>query len=187
MTHLRPQSLRLLSRFAASILIGASLMAAPAMADHHAKKADKTIVETAAANPDFSTLVAAVKAADLAGTLSGTGPFTVFAPTNTAFNALPAGTVDTLLKPENKAQLTKVLTYHVVAGKVSAKKLGELIAAGGGSYKITTVSGDTLTATQDMGKIKLTDETGASGHVTAADLWQSNGVIHVVDKVVLPQ
>ena len=147
----------------------------------------KNIVENAVNSKDHTTLVAAVKAAGLVDTLSGPGPFTVFAPTNAAFDALPAGTVDTLLKPENKATLTKILTCHVVAGKVSAMDLSNWIDKSGGSYKITTVGGCSLIAKKDAaGMIWLTDDSGATGQVTIADVNQSNGVIHVVNKVLLP-
>jgi uncharacterized surface protein with fasciclin (FAS1) repeats len=147
----------------------------------------KNIVENAVNSKDHTTLVAAVKAAGLVDTLSGPGPFTVFAPTNAAFDALPAGTVDTLLKPENKATLAKILTCHVVAGKVSAMDLSNWIDKSGGSYKITTLGGCSLIAKKDAaGMIWLTDDSGATGQVTIADVNQSNGVIHVVDKVLLP-
>ena len=146
----------------------------------------KNIVENAVNSQDHTTLVAAVKAGGLVDTLEGTGPFTVFAPTNEAFAKLPAGTVDTLLKPENKDQLVKILTYHVVAGKVSAKDLMKMIKTGGGKAELKTVSGGTLTATAQGGKIMLTDEKGGMATVTIADVYQSNGVIHVVDAVLLP-
>lgn len=146
----------------------------------------KNIVENAVNSKDHTTLVAAVKAAGLVDTLEGTGPFTVFAPTNEAFDKLPAGTVDTLLKPENKDQLKKVLTYHVVAGKVSAKDLEKQIKDGGGKAMLTTVEGGMLTATKKDGKIVLTDEKGGMSTVTIANVYQSNGVIHVVDSVLLP-
>jgi uncharacterized surface protein with fasciclin (FAS1) repeats len=146
----------------------------------------KTIVENAVNSKDHTTLVAAVKAAGLVETLSGPGPFTVFAPTNEAFGALPAGTVETLVKPENKETLTKILTYHVVAGKVSAADLVAKIKAGGGKAALTTVQGDTLTASLMGSTVMLTDAKGGSGHVTIADVNQSNGVIHVVDKVLMP-
>jgi len=146
----------------------------------------KNIIENAVNSNDHTTLVAAVKAAGLVDTLEGAGPFTVFAPTNEAFAKLPAGTVDTLLKPENKDTLTKVLTYHVVAGKVSAKELVKMIKAGGGKAELKTVSGGTLTATTKGGKVMLTDEKGGMATVTIADVFQSNGVIHVVDSILLP-
>ena len=146
----------------------------------------KTIVENASAAPNLTTLVAAVKAADLAGTLSGPGPFTVFAPTDDAFAKLPAGTVDTLLKPENKAQLTSVLTYHVVPGDLKAKDLAKAIRDGGGRATLTTVQGETLTASMMGTRIMLTDARGGMSHVTTADVRQSNGVVHVVDTVLMP-
>jgi uncharacterized surface protein with fasciclin (FAS1) repeats len=148
---------------------------------------DKDIVGIAAGSADHSTLVAAVKAADLVGTLQGAGPFTVFAPTNAAFGKLPAGTVDGLLKPEAKPTLTKILTYHVVAGKLDAAAVVKAIQAGGGKAVLSTVSGGKLTATLDGGKVKLTDESGASAWVTATDLKATNGVIHVIDSVVMPK
>jgi uncharacterized surface protein with fasciclin (FAS1) repeats len=148
---------------------------------------NKNIVENAINSQDHSTLVAAVKAAGLVDTLEGAGPFTVFAPTNEAFAKLPAGTVDTLLKPENKDQLVKILTYHVVPGKVDSKELMKMIKAGRGKAELKTVSGGMLTATAKGGKIMLTDEKGGMATVTIADVYQSNGVIHVIDSVLLPQ
>jgi hypothetical protein len=147
----------------------------------------KDIVDVAAGSPAHTTLVAAVKAAGLVETLKGKGPFTVFAPTNDAFGKLPAGTVETLLKPENKAALTGILTYHVVAGKLDAKAVGAAIKAGGGKAELTTVAGDKLTASVENGKVKITDAKGNSAYVTAADLNASNGVIHVIDSVLLPK
>jgi uncharacterized surface protein with fasciclin (FAS1) repeats len=149
--------------------------------------ASKDIIDNAVNSKDHTTLVAAVKAAGLVQTLKGPGPFTVFAPTNEAFAALPAGTVDTLLKPENKAMLTKVLTYHVVAGKMDAAALMKAIDAGGGKATLTEVSGGKLVATASGNMIMLSDESGGMAHVTIADVVQSNGVIHVVDKVLLPK
>lgn len=146
----------------------------------------KNIIENAVNSKDHTTLVAAIKAAGLVDTLSGPGPFTVFAPTNEAFAALPAGTVDNLLKPENKATLTKILTYHVVAGNVTAADLLKLIAAGGGKAVLTTVEGGTLTASKDATGVAITDEKGDVAHVTIADVKQSNGEIHVIDKVLMP-
>jgi uncharacterized surface protein with fasciclin (FAS1) repeats len=150
----------------------------------------KSIVENAVNSADHTTLVAAVVAAGLTETLSSPGPFTVFAPVNDAFAALPAGTVDTLLLPENKDTLTKVLTAHVVAGDLKAADLIALAAANGGTATLTTVSGDTLTFAVDGGAAIVTDENGGKATVTAADVDvdvdQSNGVIHVVDKVLLP-
>ena len=133
-----------------------------------------------------TTLVAAVKAAGLVDTLSGAGPFTVFAPTNTAFGKLPAGTVDTLVLPQNKSTLQSVLTYHVVAGRVTAPQLMAMIRAGGGRATLTTVQGAPLYATMMGSTVMLTDAKGNSGHVTQANVMQSNGVIHVVDTVLMP-
>ena len=146
----------------------------------------KTIVENAVASPIHKTLVAAVKAAGLVDTLNSKGPFTVFAPTDDAFNKLPAGTVDTLVKPENKATLTKVLTYHVVPGKIDSKELMKLIKKGNGTATLTTVEGGKLTATASGSVITLTDEKGGSAAVTTADVYQKNGVIHVIDSVLMP-
>ncbi|RCW70213.1 fasciclin domain-containing protein [Pseudorhodoferax soli] len=147
----------------------------------------KDIIDNAVNSKDHTTLVAAVKAAGLVDTLKGPGPFTVFAPTNAAFAALPAGTVDTLLKPENKGMLTGILTYHVVPGKVDAKSLVKMIEDGKGSASLKTVAGGTLTAKASGGKVMVTDEKGGTATVTIADVMQSNGVIHVVDKVLLPK
>jgi uncharacterized surface protein with fasciclin (FAS1) repeats len=147
----------------------------------------KDVVDIAIGSADHTTLVAAVKAADLVATLKGEGPFTVFAPTNAAFDKLPEGTVANLLKPENKAQLAKILTYHVVSGNLDANAVVAAIKAGNGKAVVTTVSGGKLTASLDMGKVKLTDESGKSAFVTATDLKGSNGVVHVIDGVVLPK
>ena len=147
----------------------------------------KDVVDIAAGSADHTTLVAAVKAADLVETLKSAGPFTVFAPTNAAFDKLPEGTVENLLKPENKAQLAKILTYHVVSGKLDATAVLDAIKKGDGKVVLTTVSGGKLTASLDMGKVKLTDEGGNSAYVTATDLKGTNGVIHVIDGVVLPR
>src|SRR5262245_59325414 len=146
----------------------------------------KNIVQNAVNSADHTTLVAAVKAAGLVDTLKGPGPFTVFAPTNEAFNKLPAGTVDTLLKPESKEALTKVLTYHVVPGKLSSVDLKKEIKAGGGSAALKTVSGQTLNAKMQGDDIILVDEKGDMAKITIANVFQSNGVIHVIDTVVLP-
>jgi uncharacterized surface protein with fasciclin (FAS1) repeats len=148
--------------------------------------ASKNIVENAVNSKDHTTLVAAVKAAGLVETLEGAGPFTVFAPTNEAFDKLPGGTVDMLLKPENKDMLTKVLTYHVVPGRITGKDLEKQIKAGKGKAELKTVQGETLTATWMNGKIMLTDEKGGTATVTISDVYQSNGVIHVVDTVLMP-
>jgi uncharacterized surface protein with fasciclin (FAS1) repeats len=149
--------------------------------------ASKDIIDNAVNSKDHTTLVAAVKAAGLVETLKGPGPFTVFAPTNAAFAALPAGTVDTLLKPENKGMLTGILTYHVVAGKMDAAAITKAIADGKGTATLKTVAGGTLTAKAAGGKVMVMDEKGGSSTVTIADVYQSNGVIHVVDKVLLPK
>ena len=147
----------------------------------------KDIVDIAAGSKDHTTLVAAVGAADLVATLKSKGPFTVFAPTNAAFAKLPAGTVETLLKPENKATLAGILTYHVVSGNIDAAAVMAAIKAGKGKAVLTTVQGGKLTASLDNGKVKLTDEKGNSVFVTATDLKATNGVIHVIDGVVMPK
>ncbi len=175
-----------------------------ALAASHAKKAmmksektvmvggaemfpSRNIIENAVNSKDHTTLVAAVKAAGLVKTLSGKGPFTVFAPTNAAFAKLPKGTVATLLKPKNKAMLVKILTSHVVATNALSGMIGKMISDDGGQHAIKTVSGDKLWATMKNGKIFLTDENGGTALVTIADVRQSNGVIHVIDKVLLPK
>jgi len=147
---------------------------------------NKTIVENAANSADHTTLVAAVTAAGLGETLSGPGPFTVFAPTNAAFGKLPAGTVESLVEPANKATLTRILTYHVVPGRIAAADLIQQIQAGGGSARLTTVEGGTLTASLRGDAVILTDEKGGEATVTQADVFQSNGVIHVTDTVSMP-
>jgi uncharacterized surface protein with fasciclin (FAS1) repeats len=149
--------------------------------------AQKTIVDLAVGSSDHTTLVAAVKAADLVATLQSAGPFTVFAPTNAAFGKLPAGTVEALVKPENKSMLTKILTYHVVAGNFNAGAVVKAIKDGGGKATLKTVSGGSIVASLENGKVVLTDEKGGVATVVAADLNASNGVIHVVDAVVLPK
>ncbi|NMM09023.1 MAG: fasciclin domain-containing protein [Polaromonas sp.] len=168
-------SVAVLPAFAQVMVGGASMLAS------------KDIIDNAVNSKDHTTLVAAIKAAGLVETLKGPGPFTVFAPTNAAFAALPAGTVDTLLKPENKAKLTGILTYHVVAGKMDAAALTKAIADGKGKAVLKTVEGGNLTATAAGGGVTITDEKGGSAKVTIADVYQSNGVIHVVDKVLLPK
>ena len=145
-----------------------------------------TIVDVASGNSDFSTLVAAVSAADLVSTLQSAGPFTVFAPTNDAFTKLPEGTVETLVKPENKATLASILTYHVVAGKMTSKDIAKAIKAGRGTATFTTVAGGTLTAKMSGKKLVLTDAKGGMSTVTTANVMQSNGVVHVIDTVLLP-
>ena len=147
----------------------------------------KTIVENAVNSADHTTLVAAVKAAGLVDTLSSAGPFTVFAPVNAAFEALPAGTVDTLLKPENKGMLTKILTYHVVAGDLSAADLMSGIKRAGGRLNLTTVAGNPITLLQRGRNLYIIDQSGKAAKITISDVNQSNGVIHVVDKVLLPK
>ncbi|HEV2079512.1 MAG TPA: fasciclin domain-containing protein, partial [Allosphingosinicella sp.] len=146
----------------------------------------RTIVQNAMNSRDHTTLVAAVKAAGLVDTLSGPGPFTVFAPTNAAFARLPAGTVDTLLQPANRSMLQSVLTYHVVPGRMTAADLMAAIRAGGGQARLTTVQGGTLTAKMMGNRIMLMDARGGMSHVTQANVMQSNGVIHVTDGVMLP-
>ncbi len=148
--------------------------------------ANKTIVENAVNSKDHTTLVAAVKAAGLVDTLSGPGPFTVFAPTNAAFNKLPPGTVETLVKPENKATLTKILTYHVVPGTYTAKDLMALAKKSGGQAELKTVQGGNLAVIQKGGKLYVADEKGNTARVTIANVMQSNGVLHVIDKVEMP-
>jgi len=160
----------------ASVTVGGALM-----------YASKNIVENAAQSADHTTLVAAVTAAGLVETLSGPGPFTVFAPTNAAFGKLPAGTVDSLLLPANKAKLAGVLTYHVVSGRTSAADLIAAIDAGGGQAELTTVEGGKLVARKTATGVSITDANGGVSNVTIADVFQSNGVIHVVDAVVLPK
>ncbi|MCD0489770.1 fasciclin domain-containing protein [Pedobacter sp. MC2016-14] len=147
----------------------------------------KDIVDNAVNSKDHTTLVAAVKAAGLVETLKSKGPFTVFAPTNEAFDKLPAGTVATLVKPENKATLTKILTYHVVAGTLTAKELAKAIKAGKGKAELTTVSGGKLWAWMQGNKLVLTDEKGGNSTVTIANVMQKNGIIHVVDTVLMPK
>ena len=180
-------------RFVAFPLVAAlvSALAVPAMAQvivgGAPMYASKDIIDNAVNSKDHTTLVAAVKAADLVPMLKGHGPFTVFAPTNAAFAALPAGTADNLLKPENKPALRKVLTYHVVTGKMDTATLAKAVDAGAGKATLTEVSGGTLTVTRSGNLIMLTDESGGMAHVTIPDVVQSNGVIHVVDKVLLPK
>lgn len=164
-------------KFILMLLIGGTLSAS----------AQKTVVDIAVGSKDHTTLVAAVKAADLVSTLQSAGPFTVFAPTNAAFAKLPAGTVENLLKAENKATLAKILTYHVVAGNLDAAAVVKAITDGKGKVVVKTVSGGSLTASLKDGKVILTDENGATATVVATDLKAGNGVIHVIDGVVLPK
>lgn len=181
-------------------LLALAVTAALASANAHMDKAPATvevggqamfpmkdIVDNAVNSADHTTLVAAVKAAGLVETLKGKGPFTVFAPTNDAFENLPAGTVETLLKPENKSTLTRVLTYHVVAGRLDAQALRKRVMDGGGKAKLETVSGATLwVAMNGPSNLVVRDEKGATAHISTYDVLQSNGVIHVLDRVVLP-
>jgi uncharacterized surface protein with fasciclin (FAS1) repeats len=164
-------------KFLLTLLIGGIISAS----------AQKTVVDVAVGSKAHTTLVAAVKAADLVGTLQGAGPFTVFAPTNEAFAKLPKGTVENLLKPENKATLTKILTYHVVAGNLDAAAVLKAIKDGKGKVTLKTVSGGSLTASLKNGKVILTDEKGGFATVTATDLKAGNGVVHVIDAVVMPK
>ena len=161
-------------------------MGASVMVGGAAMYPTRNIVENAVNSRDHTTLVAAVQAAGLVETLSGPGPFTVFAPTNAAFDRLPAGTVETLVMPANRATLTRILTYHVVAGRLSAADLLQRIQAGGGTARLTTVQGGVLTASSMGGRIMLTDAAGGVSHVTIGDVYQSTGVIHVTDAVSMP-
>ena len=149
-------------------------------------ESQKDVVKVAAGSKDHTTLVAAIKQAELVTSLSNAGPFTVFAPTNAAFDALPAGTVDNLLKPENKATLTSVLTYHVIPGKVDSKSVAKMIKDGKGKAMAKTAQGAELTFSMDGKDLIVTDAKGNKGKVTIADVYQSNGVIHVIDKVLMP-
>ncbi len=181
--------------FTTTILAGAVALSALATAAYAenpmvggaAMYADKNIVENAVNSKDHTTLVAAVKAAGLVDTLSGEGPFTVFAPTNEAFAALPEGTVDTLLKPENKDQLTKILTCHVVGAKAMSGAIKKMVDDDKGAHPVKTVGGCTWTAKYEGDKIMLEDENGNVANVTIANVEQSNGVIHVIDAVLLPK
>jgi uncharacterized surface protein with fasciclin (FAS1) repeats len=185
-----------MKKFAFVAMLALSAAATPVLANSHMEKTtmvggaamypSKNIIENAVNSKDHTTLVAAVKAAGLVETLSGPGPFTVFAPTNAAFAKLPAGTVETLVKPENKDTLTSILTYHVVAGKMTSVDVAKAIKAGRGRAVLTTVNGGTLTATMMGSKLMLTDAKGGKSMVTIANVMQSNGVIHVVDTVLLP-
>jgi uncharacterized surface protein with fasciclin (FAS1) repeats len=167
-------------------VVGSAIAANEPMVGGAPMYANKNIIQNAVNSKDHTTLVAAVKAGGLVDTLEGAGPFTVFAPTNAAFAALPPGTVDTLLKPENKATLDKVLTYHVVPGRLDTKALDEQIMHGGGRASLKTVEGDMLTVTGSGKKLSVTDAKGNTAKVTIADVYQSNGVILVVDKVLMP-
>ena len=164
-------------KFLLTLLIGGTL----------SLSAQKTVVDIAVGSKDHTTLVAAVTAADLVATLQGAGPFTVFAPVNEAFDNLPKGTVETLLKPENKAALAKILTYHVVAGYLDAAAVVKAIQDGKGKVTVQTVSGGSLTASLLDGKVILTDENGRTATVVATDLKAGNGIVHVINTVVLPK
>jgi uncharacterized surface protein with fasciclin (FAS1) repeats len=167
--------------------VGVVSAAANPMVGGAAMSSSKNIVANALNSKDHTTLVAAVKAAGLVDTLEGPGPFTVFAPTNEAFDKLPPGTVQTLVAPENKDMLTKILTYHVVPGHLTASDLKRMIAAGGGKAMLTTVEGEALTVSEGgMGHLVLTDAKGGMSTITIANVMQSNGVIHVVDSVLMP-
>jgi len=176
---------------AAALTIGSSAAFAQMMKENPmvggaAMFPSKTIVANAMNSADHTTLVTAVKAAGLVDTLNSKGPFTVFAPTNDAFAQLPAGTVEMLVKPENKATLTRILTYHVVAGKYDSKVLAKLIKKGNGKARLKTVSGGTLIAMMDGNNIVVRDEKGGTATVTVANVYQSNGVIHVINSVLMP-
>ncbi|CAN5515090.1 fasciclin domain-containing protein [soil metagenome] len=173
---------------AAALLVGVAPLAYAKnpMVGGAAMYPTRNIVENAVNSKDHTTLVAAVKAADLVETLSGAGPFTVFAPTNAAFAKLPAGTVDTLLKPENKAQLSAVLTYHVVPGRITAAQIAANAKAHHGTATYTTVQGGTLSFRKSGNGWAIMDQKGDTGHITIANVMQSNGVIHVIDTVLLP-
>jgi uncharacterized surface protein with fasciclin (FAS1) repeats len=183
------------SRFSRTVAVAALLAIGGAGASYAADPmvggapmmASKTIVENASQAKTLTTLVAAVKAAGLVDTLSGPGPFTVFAPTNAAFDKLPKGTVEKLTQPDMKADLTKILTYHVVAGKIDASEIMKGIKDGGGSYNMKTVEGETLTAKMDGDKVALIDAKGGGALVEIADVFQSNGVVHVIDSVLMPK
>ena len=173
--------------FAVLLGLGAASSFAQIVVGGSPMPASKDIIDSAVSSKEHTTFVAAVKAAGLVDTLKSAGPFTVFAPTNAAFAALPAGTLDILLKPENKGMLTSILTYHVVPGKVDAAALTKMIMDGKGSTTFKTVAGGMLTAKSVGGRLMITDEKGGSSTVTITDVYQSNGVIHVVDKVLLPK
>ena len=181
---------KLSSLMLAIILISSTIVSAQektVMVGGAAMYPSKNIIENAVNSKDHTTLVAAVKAAGLVETLEGAGPFTVFAPTNEAFNKLPAGTVDNLLKPENKDKLSAVLTYHVISGKVDSKTLAEWIKKNNGTYTATTVQGGKLMFSMKGKDLIVMDESGNSAKVTIKDVYQSNGVIHVIDTVLLPK
>lgn len=179
-----------IATFALATGLGLAISTAPGLANPTVGGAPmfatKNIVENAMNSKDHTTLVAAVKAAGLVDTLAGAGPFTVFAPTNEAFKKLPRGTVETLVKPENKGTLTKILTYHVVPGRISASDIDKMITEGGGKAMLKTVEGDTLTAMRKGKSIVLADDKGDTAAITIANVYQSNGVIHVINRVMQP-
>lgn len=186
------KTIKLLGLFILSAFVSVATFAQPKMdgtkmVGGAAMYPTKNIIENAVNSKDHTTLVAAVKAAGLVETLSGAGPFTVFAPTNEAFNMLPKGTVDNLLKPENKSMLTGILTYHVVSGKLGSTELMKMIKDGNGTAELTTVAGGKLWVMSKGGKLWIKDEKGATAEITIKDVNQSNGVIHVINKVLLPK
>ena len=169
-----------------ALALGSAIAANPTVGGAE-MMADKPIAENASNAPNLTTLVAAAKAAGLVETLAGEGPFTVFAPTNEAFEKLPAGTVENLLKPENKEMLTKVLLAHVVPAKATSDAAMKMVSDDGGRHNVKTASGDTITLAVKGGKLIVFDESGGAATVTTADVMQSNGVVHVIDKVLLPK
>ena len=181
------KSIKFLGLFILTALFSSNTFAQTKMVGGATMYPTKNIVENATNSKDHTTLVAAVKAAGLVPTLESKGPFTVFAPTNEAFDALPAGTVETLLKPENKAKLTSILTYHVVAGKLSSKDLMKMVKEHMGKATLKTVEGENLYVTMKEHHMMITDENGGTAEITIADVNQSNGVIHVINKVLLPK
>lgn len=187
MLNFKTSSLLVASALAATVAASSpAYVHAEPMVGGAAMYQSKNIIQNAVNSKDHTTLVTAVKAAGLVGTLEGKGPFTVFAPTNEAFGKLPEGTVGTLVKPENKAALTKILTYHVVAGKMSAADLKKAVTEGNGKAELKTVEGEPLTVEDKGGKLELLDAKGGKSLITIADVDQSNGVIHVVDTVLMP-
>ncbi len=181
------KSIKILGLFILSGLLSTNTFAQTKMVGGAAMYPTKNIVENAMNSKDHTTLVAAVKAAGLVPTLESKGPFTVFAPTNEAFDALPAGTVETLLKPENKEKLTSILTYHVVPGKLSSMELWKMAKSHHGKATLKTVEGENLYITMKGKKLMVTDENGGTAEITIADVNQSNGVIHIINKVLLPK
>lgn len=181
------KKIKLIGLFILSAFVSTNSIGQTKMVGGAAMYPSKNIVENAVNSKDHTTLVAAVKAAGLVSTLESKGPFTVFAPTNEAFGALPAGTVDNLLKPENKAKLTAVLTYHVVAGKLNSMDLMKMVKDNNGKATLKTVQGENLYVTMKEKNLMVTDENGGMAKITIADVNQSNGVIHVIDKVELPK